>query len=148
MSWILFILFGLVIGLLARALVPGRQNIGILWTIGLGIAGSLLGGFVARLITGASMTDGLHTAGFVQELDRRHRPLARVHRVHPAARRRAGASRRALTALGSPGPTRTEPAARAARRGLGRPWAAWGRRWPTTRSGRTRRWWLRWRRSA
>lgn len=68
MSWILFILFGLVIGLLARALVPGRQNIGILWTIGLGIAGSLLGGFVARLITGASMTDGLHTAGFVGSL--------------------------------------------------------------------------------
>lgn len=68
MSWILFILFGLVIGLLARALVPGRQKLGILWTIGLGIGGALLGGLVVRLVTGQSMTDGLHTAGFVGSL--------------------------------------------------------------------------------
>lgn len=68
MSWILFILFGLVIGLLARALVPGRQKMGILWTIGLGIGGALLGGLVVRLVTGQSMTDGLSTAGFVGSL--------------------------------------------------------------------------------
>ncbi|HEY8432014.1 MAG TPA: GlsB/YeaQ/YmgE family stress response membrane protein [Sandaracinaceae bacterium] len=68
MSWILFILFGLVIGLLARAIVPGRQDIGIIWTIVLGVAGSLLGGFVGRLITGAPMTDGLTTAGFIGSL--------------------------------------------------------------------------------
>lgn len=68
MSWILFILFGLVIGLLARALVPGKQNIGILWTIGLGILGSLLGGFVTRLVTGESMTAGISTAGFIGSL--------------------------------------------------------------------------------
>ena len=67
MSWILFIVFGLVIGLLARALVPGRQNIGFLWTIGLGIAGSLLGGFVASLITNEPL-GRLNTAGFVGSL--------------------------------------------------------------------------------
>jgi uncharacterized membrane protein YeaQ/YmgE (transglycosylase-associated protein family) len=67
MSWILFILFGLVIGLLARALVPGRQNIGIIWTIVLGIAGSLLGGLVSRLITGAPV-DRITTAGFIGSL--------------------------------------------------------------------------------
>lgn len=52
MSWILFILFGLVIGLLARALVPGKQKVGILWTLAIGVAGALLGGWLAGMITG------------------------------------------------------------------------------------------------
>jgi uncharacterized membrane protein YeaQ/YmgE (transglycosylase-associated protein family) len=43
-SWIVF---GLVVGFLARALYPGRQNMGLPSTIALGIAGSLLGGLVA-----------------------------------------------------------------------------------------------------
>ena len=67
MSWILFILFGLVIGLLARALVPGRQNIGIIWTLVLGVAGSLLGGWVAHMITGASY-DRISVVGFIGSL--------------------------------------------------------------------------------
>ena len=41
-------LIGLVIGGLGRLIVPGRQAIGILTTILLGIAASLLGGVVAR----------------------------------------------------------------------------------------------------
>lgn len=41
-------LIGLVIGGLGRLVVPGRQAIGILTTILLGIAASLLGGVVAR----------------------------------------------------------------------------------------------------
>ncbi len=66
MSWILFILFGLVVGLLARLLVPGRQNIGIIWTIVLGVAGSLLGGFVGNLISGAPLSmSSIHTAGWI-----------------------------------------------------------------------------------
>jgi uncharacterized membrane protein YeaQ/YmgE (transglycosylase-associated protein family) len=41
-------LIGLAIGALARAILPGRQRIGLLMTAGVGIAGSLLGGILAR----------------------------------------------------------------------------------------------------
>lgn len=47
-----WILFGLVVGFIARALVPGKDNIGILATILLGIAGSVIGGLIASLFTG------------------------------------------------------------------------------------------------
>jgi uncharacterized membrane protein YeaQ/YmgE (transglycosylase-associated protein family) len=43
-SWIVW---GLFVGVIARALKPGRQRIGIVLTIALGIAGSLIGGFIA-----------------------------------------------------------------------------------------------------
>ena len=40
-------LIGLVIGALARLVLPGKQAIGWLWTIGAGVAGALLGGIIA-----------------------------------------------------------------------------------------------------
>ena len=40
-------LLGLVIGALARLIVPGRQAIGWLATAGAGVAGALLGGIIA-----------------------------------------------------------------------------------------------------
>ena len=45
-SWAVF---GLVVGLIARVLYPGRQPMGFLATMILGIVGSLLGGFIAYL---------------------------------------------------------------------------------------------------
>jgi uncharacterized membrane protein YeaQ/YmgE (transglycosylase-associated protein family) len=45
LSWILF---GLVIGIIAKLLMPGRDPGGFIVTILLGIAGALLGGFVGR----------------------------------------------------------------------------------------------------
>jgi uncharacterized membrane protein YeaQ/YmgE (transglycosylase-associated protein family) len=49
--WILgLIIGGLIIGAVARLVVPGRNPIGLLMTIGLGIVGSLVGGLVARAI--------------------------------------------------------------------------------------------------
>lgn len=44
LSWILF---GLVVGALGRFLMPGSDPGGIFITIGIGIVGSLIGGFVA-----------------------------------------------------------------------------------------------------
>ena len=41
------IVIGLVIGYLARLFKPGRQRIGFLWTLLLGVAGALIGGIVA-----------------------------------------------------------------------------------------------------
>jgi uncharacterized membrane protein YeaQ/YmgE (transglycosylase-associated protein family) len=43
-SWAVF---GLIVGLIARFLYPGRQPMGLLMTMLLGIAGSLLGGFIS-----------------------------------------------------------------------------------------------------
>ena len=45
-----FLVFGLVVGVLARILKPGRQNLSLLATLGLGIVGSLIGGTIAWLI--------------------------------------------------------------------------------------------------
>lgn len=47
-----WLLAGLVVGLIARLLVPGRQSLGIIATTGLGVVGALAGGFVANAITG------------------------------------------------------------------------------------------------
>ncbi len=43
-----FILFGLFVGAMARLILPGRQRIGLLMTLVLGIAGSVIGGTVAN----------------------------------------------------------------------------------------------------
>ncbi|MEX2307873.1 MAG: GlsB/YeaQ/YmgE family stress response membrane protein [Pirellulales bacterium] len=52
MGVIAFILFGLVVGLIARALMPGRQPIGFILTALLGMAGSFVGGYIGHLISG------------------------------------------------------------------------------------------------
>lgn len=49
MSILFFILFGLIVGLLARAIMPGKQSMGLLATALVGIAGSFLGGFIGNL---------------------------------------------------------------------------------------------------
>ena len=47
---IILILVGLLAGAVARLVVPGRDPMGILGTILLGIAGSFVGGFIWNLI--------------------------------------------------------------------------------------------------
>ena len=45
-----WIFFGLIVGVIAKFLLPGRDPSGFLVTIGLGIAGAFVGGFLARLV--------------------------------------------------------------------------------------------------
>lgn len=59
-----FIVAGLIIGLLARLLLPGRQGIGLLWTLVLGMAGSVIGGTIANLIDSGDVFE-LNFIGFV-----------------------------------------------------------------------------------
>jgi len=59
-----FIVAGLVIGLLARLILPGRQKIGLLWTLVLGVIGSVIGGTVANLIGSGDVME-LNVLGFV-----------------------------------------------------------------------------------
>lgn len=47
-----WIVFGLIAGFLARAIVPGKDDIGLLMTIVLGVVGSAVGGFLFGLFTG------------------------------------------------------------------------------------------------
>jgi len=57
-------LFGLVVGLLARAILPGTQKMSLPMTALLGVAGSFVGGFLASLVTHDRVTD-LNTAGMI-----------------------------------------------------------------------------------
>jgi uncharacterized membrane protein YeaQ/YmgE (transglycosylase-associated protein family) len=48
MGILAWILFGLVVGVIAKLLMPGRDPGGFIITILLGIAGALMGGFIGR----------------------------------------------------------------------------------------------------
>jgi len=50
MSIIGWIFFGLVVGVIGKLLMPGRDPGGFVITILLGIAGALLGGFLGRML--------------------------------------------------------------------------------------------------
>ncbi|MFC7816619.1 MULTISPECIES: GlsB/YeaQ/YmgE family stress response membrane protein [unclassified Streptomyces] len=52
------IVIGIVIGVLGRLVIPGRQRIGILWTILVGIVAALIGSWVAAAF-GVADTDGV-----------------------------------------------------------------------------------------
>jgi uncharacterized membrane protein YeaQ/YmgE (transglycosylase-associated protein family) len=56
---ILLLIVGAIAGFLARAIVPGKDSMGILPTIVLGIVGSFIGGFLGALIFGKDALDGL-----------------------------------------------------------------------------------------
>ena len=60
------IVVGLIAGLIARAVIPGKQSMGILLTIVLGIVGSFVGGFLGYLIFGSDPNGGfLQPAGII-----------------------------------------------------------------------------------
>jgi uncharacterized membrane protein YeaQ/YmgE (transglycosylase-associated protein family) len=45
-----WLIFGLIVGIIAKLLHPGRDPGGFIVTIGIGVLGSLLGGFIGRAI--------------------------------------------------------------------------------------------------
>ena len=62
---LIWILFGIVVGALAKLVMPGNDPGGIIVTILLGIAGSLLGGFLGRML---GLYDRGEAAGFLMSL--------------------------------------------------------------------------------
>ncbi|MFE2429438.1 GlsB/YeaQ/YmgE family stress response membrane protein [Streptomyces sp. NPDC059373] len=52
------IVIGLIIGVLARLVVPGRQHIGVIWTILIGIVAALIGSAIAKAV-GVADTKGV-----------------------------------------------------------------------------------------
>lgn len=64
MGILAFIVFGFIVGLVARAIMPGSQKMGLLMTALLGIIGSFLGGTIGNLIAGREVF-ALQSAGFI-----------------------------------------------------------------------------------
>jgi uncharacterized membrane protein YeaQ/YmgE (transglycosylase-associated protein family) len=60
-----WIVFGLIVGAVAKLLMPGRDPGGIIVTMALGIAGALIGGFIGRALHWYGPNDG---AGFFMSL--------------------------------------------------------------------------------
>ncbi len=58
------IIVGLIIGALARLIKPGRQQLSVLATLGLGVVGALIGGVVASLLGTGSIWE-LNVLGFI-----------------------------------------------------------------------------------
>lgn len=56
MGIISWLLLGLVVGALAKWIMPGRDPGGILVTIGIGIAGAFIGGFLSSLLGMGTVT--------------------------------------------------------------------------------------------
>lgn len=68
MGVLYWIVLGLVVGLLAKLIMPGKQGLGIIMTIILGIVGAVVGGFIGTLlglgdITGFNLTSILLATG-------------------------------------------------------------------------------------
>ncbi|SFB64702.1 Uncharacterized membrane protein YeaQ/YmgE, transglycosylase-associated protein family [Amycolatopsis marina] len=59
-----FIVAGLIIGALARLIKPGKQQLGILATLALGLVGSVIGGTLANLLGTGDIFE-LNVLGFI-----------------------------------------------------------------------------------
>lgn len=62
---IALVIWGLIVGALARLALPGPDPIGILGTIAVGVAGSVLGGLLVALVTGDRQAGSGFFAAFV-----------------------------------------------------------------------------------
>jgi len=85
-----FIVWGLIIGAVARLIKPGRQNLTIVATLGLGLVGSVIGGLLASLINAGSVFE-LNPLGVVFAL------VASVLLIGTAEAVTGGSKRKELT---------------------------------------------------
>lgn len=67
MNLIVWAIFGLVAGAIARLLMPGRDPMGCLATMALGVVGSFVGGFLGSLLFGRP-GGGIHTGGWIASI--------------------------------------------------------------------------------
>jgi uncharacterized membrane protein YeaQ/YmgE (transglycosylase-associated protein family) len=65
---ITWMVFGLVIGAIARFLYPGRQPMSLLMTMVLGIVGSLLGGFISWMVGFRPEEGAFRGAGWIMSI--------------------------------------------------------------------------------
>jgi len=65
MGIVTWAVWGLFVGIFARLLKPGRQGVGIVLTIVIGVVGSLIGGFVATELLGIADADEFDFGSFI-----------------------------------------------------------------------------------
>ena len=65
MGILAWVIWGLFVGAIARLLLPGRQRLGIIWTIVLGVAGSVLGGLIATELLDIADSDEFDFGSFL-----------------------------------------------------------------------------------
>ncbi len=58
-------IIGIVVGAIARLIMPGSEHLGILMTGVLGIAGSFIGGLIARIFSKPADGAAFHPAGII-----------------------------------------------------------------------------------
>ena len=63
-----WIVFGLIAGVIAKAVMPGKDPGGAIVTILLGIAGSVIGGFVGRALFGYGRTGDATEPGTIMSM--------------------------------------------------------------------------------
>lgn len=68
MGIIAFIVIGLIAGLIARAILPGRQSMGLIATTLLGMVGSLIGGLIGSLFRRDGQLFDLHPTGILMSV--------------------------------------------------------------------------------
>lgn len=66
MNFLLFAIFGLVVGALAKLLMPGRDPGGFIITAVIGMVGSLLGAFLGRAL--GMYNNGTQSAGWIMSI--------------------------------------------------------------------------------
>jgi uncharacterized membrane protein YeaQ/YmgE (transglycosylase-associated protein family) len=62
------IIVGFIVGLIARAIMPGIQHIGFIATTLLGIGGSIIGGLIGRMFSRPAPGASFHPAGFIMSI--------------------------------------------------------------------------------
>ncbi|HEY2123950.1 MAG TPA: GlsB/YeaQ/YmgE family stress response membrane protein [Chthoniobacterales bacterium] len=62
------IIVGAIVGWLAEVLLPGQQHLGFIKCALLGIAGSIVGGLIARLFSKPTPGSSFHPAGFIMSV--------------------------------------------------------------------------------
>jgi uncharacterized membrane protein YeaQ/YmgE (transglycosylase-associated protein family) len=62
------IIIGFIIGLIARAIMPGVQHLGFVATTLLGVGGSIVGGLIARLFSKPAPGSSFHPAGLIMSI--------------------------------------------------------------------------------
>jgi len=65
MGIVSFLLFGLIAGLAARMVTPGRHAIGCLPTIAVGVVGAFVGGLIGDVVLGHKERFGWHLGSFL-----------------------------------------------------------------------------------
>lgn len=68
MHFIWSVIVGFFVGLIARAVLPGADRMGLIMTTIVGVVGSIIGGFLGNMIKKPEPGSKFHPAGFIMSI--------------------------------------------------------------------------------